>query len=1108
MAPSKKAKSVNKRFSSISEVASKKDGHSANKSGQRKRKLSDMLGPQWSKHELERFYEAYRKYGKDWKKVAAVLRNRTVEMVEALYTMNRAYLSLPEGTASVVGLVAMMTDHYCILGGSDSEQESNDGMGASRKPQKRAQAKLQSHPSKGSDGSIPDLLQFQSAGSNHGCLSLLKKRRSGSRPRAVGRRTPRIPVLYSKDNGERYFPPIRQGLRQKVDASDDDVAHEIALALTEASHRGGSPQVSRTPKRKTEMLSPVQSGQRRCAESEMTSAKPRGSEVDDGDCELSSGSTRFGSGDYARDKSSLRGTEGAGTVEVQKHTKRYYGRKPQVDESVNNHFDDIKEACSGTEEGQKLGNAKGKFEAEVFDAKSARTSCKGPKKRSKKILFAGDEGRAFDALQTLADLSLLQTTVENESFFQKEEVESEPVSKSELNVNHSIPVNVTKLSAGDARNIPEGKKETHQVNVVMRKRRQKSMRFKSQAPEDKGHSNSHLDIPQKVEVPSTDQVSLPTKARSKRKSYTAERLIDMDLKSFDNIIYNRSNMPILKEKLSHCLSWYQLRRWCVFEWFYSAIDYPWFAKREFVEYLDHLGLGHVPRLTHIEWGVIRSSLGKPRRLSERFLKEEKERLNQYRETVRAHYTELRAATREGLPTDLARPLSVGQRVIAVHPKTKEIHDGSVLTVDHDRCRVQFDQPELGVEFVMDINCMPLHPLENLPASLTRHNVTCDKVTENLNELKMNGQPKETKMEGKVKLAPCEKLENTDSPSYISPSTYHISNLLLQPKGGLSGSSPQAKVEHHDPVDAQQPTNSQPSTLAQIQAKEADVQALAELTRALDKKEAVVSELRQMNNEVLENEKDGDSSLKNSESLKKQYAAVLLQLNEVNEQVSSALFCLRQRNTYQENSVMRLKPMVSLADLGNCTSSYDRPVYHTQEYGSQVAEIVESSRTRAQTMVDAAMQAMSLLEEENSVERMEEAIDFVNNQLSVNDFGMPAIRSSTPAEPVLGTMVSQEPQAACTSNPLANSDVPDHKLKKMSHQNEGKIPSELIARSVATLLMIRKCTERHFPPGDVAQVLDYAVTSLQPCCSQNLPIYAEIQKCMGIIRNQILALIPT
>lgn len=95
-----------------------------------------------------------------------------------------------------------------------------------------------------------------------------------------------------------------------------------------------------------------------------------------------------------------------------------------------------------------------------------------------------------------------------------------------------------------------------------------------------------------------------------------------------------------------------------------------------------------------------SSLGRPRRFSEQFLIEEKNKLNQYRESVRSHYAEILAGTKEGLPTDLAQPLIVGQRVIAIHPKTREIHDGSVLTVDHCRYRVQFDQPELGVEFVM------------------------------------------------------------------------------------------------------------------------------------------------------------------------------------------------------------------------------------------------------------------------------------------------------------------------------------------------------------------------------------------------------------------------
>lgn len=185
-------------------------------------------------------------------------------------------------------------------------------------------------------------------------------------------------------------------------------------------------------------------------------------------------------------------------------------------------------------------------------------------------------------------------------------------------------------------------------------------------------------------------------------------------------------MFLWQEKLSHCLSSRMLRRWCMFEWFYSAIDYPWFAKSEFVEYLNHVRLGHVPRLTRIEWGVIRryfhisylcfietcfpkclfvhycSSLGKPRRLSKQFLQEEREKLEQYRESVRKHYAELRAGVREGLPTDLAQPLSVGQRVIACHPKTREIHDGNILTVDRNRCRVQFDRPELGVELVMVI----------------------------------------------------------------------------------------------------------------------------------------------------------------------------------------------------------------------------------------------------------------------------------------------------------------------------------------------------------------------------------------------------------------------
>eukprot|EP00897_Mesotaenium_endlicherianum_P006187 jgi/Mesen1/5597/ME000282S04745 len=87
----------------------------------------NMLGTRWNHEELNKFYESYRKYGKDWARVAASVPRRTPEMVEALYAMNRAYLSLPEGAASVVGLQALMTDHYS----NQEERKSEDEVGQS-----------------------------------------------------------------------------------------------------------------------------------------------------------------------------------------------------------------------------------------------------------------------------------------------------------------------------------------------------------------------------------------------------------------------------------------------------------------------------------------------------------------------------------------------------------------------------------------------------------------------------------------------------------------------------------------------------------------------------------------------------------------------------------------------------------------------------------------------------------------------------------------------------------------------------------------------------------------------------------------------------------------
>jgi hypothetical protein len=67
MAPVRKSRSVNKRFTN--ETSPRKDAGKSKKNKLRKKKLSDKLGPQWTRLELERFYDAYRKHGQEWRRV-------------------------------------------------------------------------------------------------------------------------------------------------------------------------------------------------------------------------------------------------------------------------------------------------------------------------------------------------------------------------------------------------------------------------------------------------------------------------------------------------------------------------------------------------------------------------------------------------------------------------------------------------------------------------------------------------------------------------------------------------------------------------------------------------------------------------------------------------------------------------------------------------------------------------------------------------------------------------------------------------------------------------------------------------------------------------------
>ncbi|KAM1051853.1 protein ALWAYS EARLY 2-like isoform X1 [Malus sylvestris] len=1169
MAPTRKAKGV-KRYATVNEASPEKYGGGSNKKKQRKRKLSDKLGLQWSNGELQRFYDAYRKYGKDWRKVAAAVRNRSIEMVEALYNMNRAYLSLPEGTASVVGLKAMMTDHYNVMEGSDSERESNDDLGFSRKPQKRKLGKDQPSVSK-------DVLHTHPSASLEGCLSLLKRRKlDGDQPRAVGKRTPRVPISYphKKDDREAYVSPIKKGRKSEGD-NDDDIAHVAAL-LTEASQRGGSPQVSQTPYGRPVHIksSSVQSSGRMHPPPGKARANLHCASVDEDWLEGSLGSGGAETGDDAGDL-----LEGVGTVEMPLKVNKLYKKREKVKHSGNHQFDDGGEACSGTE-GLNV-SSRAIDDSEVSNIKGERPSPQGQRKESKKLYF-GDESSCLDALQTLADLSVMMpdskesgssvqfkdegANVDAEDKFSVPEATSTIQFRNKNKIpsaKHRVPYTISGVEgtnskksklgrdpAVDMNTVSESEQQLLSTTKILKRKRKSSIPKISNAdahmdsdmnessktegcgeeenkPVTKGKRTNQISTPSKqwksarslegslnsdhrrtvtdltgstAQAPTSSQVNLPTKRTSRRKMYIPRTLHPKEKsceKKLKNQLITRSNsVPDralhLKEKISCCLSSHLVHRWCTFEWFYSALDYPWFAKREFEEYLNHVGLGHIPRLTRVEWGVIRSSLGKPRRFSEHFLHEEREKLKQYRESVRKHYAELRTGVREGLPTDLARPLSVGQRVIALHPKTREVHDGSVLTVDHDKCRVQFDRPDIGVEFVMDVDCMPLNPLDNMPEALRRQNIAFDKSFLTSKESNKNGNLNF----GGPMMFP--------SSGHLVKATSPVNASIKQGKGDAIHTTAQPKTASADIGRAQQTAYSQPGMVVpHNQAREADIRALSELNRALDKKEALLVELRNTNNNILENQNSGECSLKDSEPFKKHYATVLVQLKEASGQVSSALVNLRQRNTYPANSLPPWMKQPANSTIYGGPSSFDSSI--SQESGSSVADIVEVSKSKAHMMVNAAIQAMASRKcGEDAYVTIREALDSIDNQHFTSDSRLPVNRSQ---EQVNGSLGHRNQISSGTSDPNLTSDSSAPKLHD-ADKNEAQILSELISACVMAVHMIQTCTERQFPPAVVAQVLDYAVTSLHPRCPQNVGVYREIQMCMGRIKTQILALVPT
>lgn len=194
-------------------------------------------------------------------------------------------------------------------------------------------------------------------------------------------------------------------MKIKPTANDDEVAHEVAIALAEASQRGGSPQVSRTPSKRAEsvMSSPFRHAQRKVmldflygknvltqliyclliqqGATEIAQTKLLAADVEEEDLE---GSTEADTGELSRYRPYMMDS---GSIGVERQKDKNVERQKFDDGNNENHLDDIKEECSGTEEGQRLNSIRGKLELDDTDAKTFRHTMQTQRKKSKKVLF-------------------------------------------------------------------------------------------------------------------------------------------------------------------------------------------------------------------------------------------------------------------------------------------------------------------------------------------------------------------------------------------------------------------------------------------------------------------------------------------------------------------------------------------------------------------------------------------------------------------------------------------------------------------------------------------------------------------------------------------------
>ncbi|KAJ8889610.1 hypothetical protein PR048_009110 [Dryococelus australis] len=161
-------------------------------------------------------------------------------------------------------------------------------------------------------------------------------------------------------------------------------------------------------------------------------------------------------------------------------------------------------------------------------------------------------------------------------------------------------------------------------------------------------------------------------------------------------------------RLRNLLKLPKAQRWVCYEWFYSNIDKPLFeGDNDFMTCLkESFPQLKTRKLTRVEWCQIRRLMGKPRRCSQAFFREERSELERKRTKIRQLQQRKAAdlSSLRDLPGEIPLQLVIGTKVSArLRAPQDGLFNGSIDAVDtsNNTYRVTFERPGLGTHSIPD-----------------------------------------------------------------------------------------------------------------------------------------------------------------------------------------------------------------------------------------------------------------------------------------------------------------------------------------------------------------------------------------------------------------------